>query len=220
MPESLNPDQVRDKYVAIMGKEFGEAFCDLFNHVASLDAKWNDYVAMFGDKDAVDTLNKTAPSLFHDLQIILHESILLHICRVTERSQTAGQDNLTVRRIESYLPSNVDISFAVSLANAISDAIAQSEFARTWRNKKLAHTNLSVAAGGVAVIFPPAGKAEIESAIQSICEVINKVEKHYLNAQIGWGMLDDPPLGVTQMLCYLKLGRDTQTANDKKQRGG
>jgi hypothetical protein len=211
-------DEVRAKYISALGAQFGEAFCDLFNHVAWLYSKWHDYQSLFGEVSTVDLLNKTAPLIFRDIQRIVWESLLLHLCRLTDPPQSARQDNLTLRRIDQMLPSTADQPFRAALASKVGDAVDKTGFARTWRNKQLAHTNLSVAAGGNAVSMPPAGKTEMQAAIDAIGEAMNCVERHYLRGTIGWEMFIEPPEGVTQLLYYLRKGFDAQEKEEAEER--
>ena len=206
MSETLSPEQVRDKYVAAMPGSLGEAFYALYNEVAWLYYKWDDYSALFGDNETIDVLNSTAGPFFHDVQHVLRESILLHMCRLTDPLKSAGKENLTLRALAPMLPADEEASFRNALDAAVDDAISKTGFARQYRNKRLAHSALPPAAGGEAVVLPAASMAEMSDAIEAIGAAMNCVERHYMQAMMQWSWPSDTPLGVAQLLVYLRKG--------------
>ncbi|MEX2307545.1 MAG: hypothetical protein WD738_08135, partial [Pirellulales bacterium] len=203
MAKTLSPDEVRDHYVAAMSSPLGEAFTALYHNTAWLYSKWHSYRALFDDKDTVELLNATAGRFFRDLQLWLEEGIFLHLCRLTDPPQSAGNDNLSLRALPGLLPSTVDTSFQISLIAAIEDAVAKTGFARTWRNKLLAHTALPAAAGGKPFVIPDVKRADIVAAIDAVGAAMNCVESHYIGGEIGWDVSLSDPLSVRSLLLYL-----------------
>jgi len=53
------------------------------------------------------------------------------------------------------------------------------EFARKWRNQRLAHTDLINRRKGHALTLPPVTGNDIESALKSIGDLLTLVEDHY-----------------------------------------
>jgi hypothetical protein len=54
------------------------------------------YEVLFENDESVTLMNKTAPSFFSNLNIILHNYILLEFSKITDPATTAGKENLTV----------------------------------------------------------------------------------------------------------------------------
>ncbi len=79
MAENLTPEQVRDAKLAAIPAPLGELHHTLYNEVAWLHLKWQDFRTLFGGTEqTIELLNQTAPSFFHHLQRTLWEDVLLH----------------------------------------------------------------------------------------------------------------------------------------------
>ena len=69
------------------------------------------------------------------------------------------------------------------------------EFARKWRNQRLAHTDLINRRKGHALTLPPVTGNDIESALKSIGDLLTLVEDHYclphsVLGPVPWGGAD------------------------------
>ena len=91
----LTGDEVLNEAITAMGSPLGDVYHALGDEVAWLHLKWNDFRELFADSDLVDVLNSAAPTFFHDLQRLSWEDLLMHLCRVTDRTMTFGKENLT-----------------------------------------------------------------------------------------------------------------------------
>jgi hypothetical protein len=66
------------------------------------------------------------------------------------------------------------------------------EFAREWRNKRLAHTDLLNLREGQASALPAVTITNVENALESIRDLLSSVENHYrlppvLSSHDPWG---------------------------------
>jgi AbiU2 len=210
MPSTKTPSEVRDDYVEAMPGPLGEAYYELFNHVANLFEKWHTYRVLFDEHETIDLLNKTAGGFFRSIQLTLRENIFMHLCRLTDPPRSAGKENLSLRAVPKLLPATVDPGFRDALQIAIDDSVAKMEFARVWRNKILAHTPLPVTAGGVPFVIPAVRKADWIAAMEAIGSTMNLIEHHYLNTTVGWDSIIDDAAGTLGLLHYLQKGLDAQ----------
>jgi HEPN superfamily AbiU2-like protein len=103
MGDTLTAEQVREKTLAAMPAPLGQVHYSLSNEVASLHLKWNDFRALFADRHTTDVLNSSAPMFFHDLQSMMWEDLLLHLCRVTDRPRSGRHEHLSVRALPSLV---------------------------------------------------------------------------------------------------------------------
>ena len=100
MSNQKTPEEVKKEYIDIMGEPLGKFFNALWQEVAWLYTKWNEYVALYGTKPSrIDLMNKAAPRFFRIVQDSLWEVTLLHIARLTDPPKSAGKDNLSIKRI-------------------------------------------------------------------------------------------------------------------------
>ena len=109
MSRHLTADEVRQDYIATMGKELGGQFNRLYNECLWLHLKWSEYVSLYGTSPArIDLLNKSARGFFVLLDSSLWEDVLLHICRLTDDpgvGRTADAHDPTGCRRSWILPS-------------------------------------------------------------------------------------------------------------------
>jgi len=79
----------------IATKEDVQAFAD---SCVLLRAQWMHFTILFEGSDLKrELLQTTAPTFFGDLNQLLIEYLILHICRLTDETQTFGRKNLTVK---------------------------------------------------------------------------------------------------------------------------
>jgi hypothetical protein len=81
---------------------------------------------------------------------------------------------------------------------------ADTTFARPWRDKRLAHTDLMNLLEGHAGTLPAVTGGMIETAMQSIRELLCVVLDHYHLPRAG--MIGDP-WGAKSLLYYLERGK-------------
>lgn len=119
-----------------MGKDLGALYSALWQEVASIHAKWAQYVVLFGTKpERIELLNKAAPSFFHLVQDTLWENVILHIARLTDSPQSVGKPNLSIKRLPVLIS---DPKLREKIDSEVSACVSSAEFSRDWRNDGLA----------------------------------------------------------------------------------
>ena len=207
MGQVLTVDQVRARSLTSMPSPLGEAHYALHNDLAWLHAKWADYLALYGrDHATVELLNAAAPAFFCDLQRMMWEDVLLHLCRLTDPPRSCGHDNLTVRRLPDLV---VDASLKDQLQNLAIEADRKSEFARDWRNRRLAHNDWALKVNAVAQPLELASRQGVEAALAAIRSVMNLVEQSYLGFPVSYEHTMVSPEGVPSLLAHLRYGVDS-----------
>lgn len=146
MAEYLNEDQIRNEAVTAMGSPLGEMYFALYKEIVWLHLKWKDFRALFASNpERVDLLNRAAPYFFGNLQRMMFEDALMHLCRLTDPPQSMGHDNLTLQRLPDCC---ISIPVLCSQVQSNVDAAKQkTQFARDWRNRALAHQELPQSTG-------------------------------------------------------------------------
>lgn len=77
MSSHLTYEETRQHYIEKMGEPLGLLFNALWQEMAWLYQKWNEYVELYGAKPSrIDLLNKAAPSFFRLAQDSLWEGTL------------------------------------------------------------------------------------------------------------------------------------------------
>lgn len=170
-------EEAEQEYIECMGEPLGKLFNALWQEVAYLHRKWAEYVELFGTKPSrIELLNKSAPYFFRIVQDSLWEQTLLHIARLTDPPKSGGKENLSIQKLPSLLDTP-ETKQEVSVL--VESAIRASEFARDWRNRRIAHRDLKLATKESVEPLELASRAKVKEAIDSIAEVLNGVTKHY-----------------------------------------
>jgi hypothetical protein len=138
---------------------------------------------------------------FHDLQSMMWEDLLLHLCRVTDPPRTGRHEHLSVRALPGLVS---DEALRKEIQALADDADQKTQFARDWRNRRLAHEELSL--GDTAQPLASATLGQVEDALAAICRPVNLLEKRYLDTPVSY---EDPiPAlgGVDSLLATLEKG--------------
>lgn len=172
-------EEAKQNYIAVMGDPLGSLFHSLWQEVAWLFRRWDNYVELFASKPSrVDLLNEAAPGFFSIVQHTLWEAVLLHIARLTDPPNSAGKANLTIQRLHTLVG---DASVAQNVKQLTEKAIAAASFSRDWRNRRIAHSDLSLAVDPHPEPLEPASREKVRLALSALVEVLNPVTQHYMD---------------------------------------
>jgi hypothetical protein len=197
-----------------MGAELGGVFYALWNEVAWSHAKWKEYRSLFGTSAAeIEILNRTAPYFFRIVQDGLWEDTLLHLCRLTDPPATGKRQNLTVRRVPNLIQRD---DLRVQVQALVGRAVASTEFARDWRNRRIAHLDLVLILDQPAQPLSAASRAHVESALAAIRSVMNAVEAGFGGAPVAYEHFISGYDGAEGLLYHLRqsIGVERQSRRD------
>lgn len=93
-------------------------------------------------KENRNLLAQSASVFFGDLNRLMHEYVIMVICRLTGPDQTAGKDNLTTQRITRLLREIGKVNPEIERLDA--DLRKYGEMLKPARNKIIAHSDLEV----------------------------------------------------------------------------
>jgi AbiU2 len=166
--------------IEVMGNDLGELYDALWQQLAGLYRKWEEYVVLFGtSSERIELLNSAAPEFFRVVQDSLFEDVLLHLARLTDKSETSGKPNLTILR----LPKAISRQSAREAAEvAVAEGVRATSFCRDWRNRHIAHRDLDLAYGTGAKSLLPASREKVALALKALSDVLNIVAQHYLDS--------------------------------------
>jgi hypothetical protein len=101
MGDYMTADEIRAESVAKMGEALGNIRYELNNQIVLLHIRRKTYRELFGaSPETIALLNTTAPAFFYDLERIMWEDVLLHLCRVTDVPESGkNKPNLTIQRL-------------------------------------------------------------------------------------------------------------------------
>lgn len=201
MGETLTTEDVRREAVAAMGSQLGEIYHSLSDQVSWLHLKWDTLCELFVNRETVDLLNSAAPAFFHELQRQMREDIFLHLCRITDPPSSGGKSNLTLRRLPGLVS---DPKLRSNLEVMVDAAVQRTAFARDWRNRRLAHTELNRSQPLASV-----SRKHAEDALDAIRKVMNQLEQTYLNKTVSYQHFIPDVGGVASLIAIIRKGVDT-----------
>ncbi|MCI0624487.1 MAG: hypothetical protein L0387_23045 [Acidobacteria bacterium] len=216
MSQEGTSEEVHQQYVDTMGKELGDLYFRLWNECVLLHWKWEEFVTLFGTSpERLALLNKAAGAFFRVVQDTLWEDVLLHISRLTDPPRSAGKDTLSLQR----LPVLVDDTIKPEVEKQLEACLTACEFARDWRNRRLAHRDLRLALDDpTSVPLAPASRKAVKDALAAIAALLNSVELRYTGLTV---MYDLHPLGNAEcLLCVLQDGLQAEADRCERIKSG
>lgn len=173
-------------------------FSILRDHCVELRQSYNTYTNLF-NKDNESLLTKVAPTFFSDIAVIMQRDWILQVCKIMDKAEMRGKENITIDLINKQLSSQ---SLSSSEIDNISEELTKyGSKLKPARNKRLAHFDRESQLNGV--VLGETTETELNDFlvnIQAYCDSVGD--------SIGAGPLDFIGSGcagdVLDLLRYLR----------------
>jgi hypothetical protein len=166
MSSSRTAMEAKEEHIARMGERLGSIYDALWQEVARIHVKWEEYVTLFGtNPERIELMNRSAASFFLTVQDSLWEAVLLHIARLTDPPRSMGKSNLSLRSLAEEVSTS---AIGLDVAKLVAEASTHSDFARDWRNRQFAHKDLALALGQQVEPLAHASRAAVKQALTAI----------------------------------------------------
>ncbi len=200
-----------------MGPDLGAVFYKLFCETATLRILWDQFVILFATKrERLSILNQSSGTFFSLVQKLFWQHALLTLARLTDPHRTAGKSNVSVCHLPHLIS---DDGVKQKLFPLIEQARVATDFARVWRNRKIAHTDLDLFIGRTAEELPAVTRDQVERAIGAIGEVLSCVEMHYKGGTLWFKEV--PCIGgAAALLHVLRDGLEAEEERRERIRNG
>lgn len=206
MGNTQSAKEIAEIYRKEMGPDLGPIFYEIRNQTISLHWNWAEYLELFGtSSDRVALLNKAAGTCFLVIHNALWNDALLHICRLTDPSESGNKPNLTIRRLLAV----VDREITPRIEELVDKVVDLAEFARDWRNRWLSHLDLRLALGNVTKPLAPASRGSVKKVLSALVELLNYIELQYYGATTIYD-LPDGKGNANSLLYLLREGIDEE----------
>ena len=160
------------QYKDRMGREFSMIFDRLNNEWASALVRYKEFWKLFGNAEHVKLLNAIGGGLFWDVQQMSWNDLILRLTRLTDPPQSAGKDNLTVRRLPSLCE---DLELRQEVCSLVQKAVDAAGFARDWRNRYISHSDLTRAIDPSAEPLAEADLQKVKAVLDAVHAVLNTI---------------------------------------------
>ncbi|MXW65943.1 MAG: hypothetical protein F4Z72_02860 [Gemmatimonadales bacterium] len=140
MPTTRDSEDIRREYEQKLGQEFGGLFWHLWNDWANARLAYKEFDELFGEAHSARPLAAMAPLFTGDILRTLARSLILDISRLTDPPGSGQRRNITIHAIPTHIAGHVLLLREVK--GLIDVADDKATFARTMRDKQLAHRDL------------------------------------------------------------------------------
>jgi len=217
MTESHSANEVRAQYDAALPQPLVALLYGLEKELMWLHLKWYDFRKLYANtQETITLLNAAAPDFFYNLHYMMWDDVLLHLCRITDKTKVSGKKTLTVRSISTHIP---DETFSKTVEAQVTDACEKTKFARDRRNRRIAHCELPPLKGEMHKPLAGASRKKVEDALTSLRNTMNIVEYRYCGKKVRYEHSIEALGGVESLLSRLQLGVDTRRVELERRHG-
>lgn len=218
MGNSRTAEELLRDNIAVLGEELGNVYHHLWQELAWLYSKWNEYVELFGTKESrLELINSASPRFFKIVQDSLWEDVILHIARMTDPPKSVGKKNLTVKALPQLVN---DRDLKEELQTLIETSVKKTEFCRDWRNRRIAHKDLALVIEERIKPLKPATRAKVKEALSSLVLILNTISRHYMDSETKFDMGFSNVGGAVSLLYVIDDGLKAQKEREVRLRSG
>ena len=164
-----------------------EIYEELKTEITWLHGRWIVYRQLFGTSEKrIDLLNECASSFFYILQDVLIGEIQVSLSKLTDPARTRGFENLSIELLQTRIEADGETTLARQTRESLDALHIQCEPFRIWRNKHLAHLDLTTAMRSSPNPLPGISREMIENALQLLRTYMNQIEQHYNDSEYGY----------------------------------
>ncbi len=185
--------EVKQEYQDKLGVEFGTIFHALVNNWCWGTITIRELRILTRAEDAKPLRAIMGGFLLH-VQWVFWENLILLVSKLTDPvSSGKGKDNLTILKLPELCE---DAELHCEVSSRVNTAIESGEFARDWRNRVIAHTDLSRVIGPNPEPLASASIEKVGNALDEIHSVLNYISIRLLDSQIGNKVVIEPRAGA------------------------
>lgn len=191
MEASAQPSDAADRFqVSTMGTippGISEIFEELRTEINWLHGRWIVYQELFGKSEKrIELLNECASAFFYVVQDVLLGEVQVSLSKLTDPADKGKFENLTLEQLHKRVEAHGEQQLSTNLRTLLDDLHRKCQPFRTWRNKRLAHLDLTTAMQSTANPLPEISRQMIEDALQVVREYMNSIERHYCDSEMGY----------------------------------
>jgi hypothetical protein len=165
-------------------------FDELSTEVTWLHARWKLYRQLFAESDKrIDMLNECASTFFFVIQDVLLGEVQVTLSKLTDPARMGKHDNLSLERLQvdvDALGALGEQALATRTRAILDDLHKACAAFRVWRNKRLAHLDLSTAMKSTSDALPGVSRKMIEDALHLVREYLNTIQRHFDDSEVGY----------------------------------
>jgi len=191
-------------------------FEQIWQEVARLHSQWEIFSQLYAESaEQVKFLDRMAPGFFGIVQEAMLNNIFLSFSRLTDNTKTGRKENLSFNRFIESIDSSKEPKFAEILRKALESLRTECKPFRDWRNRKIAHKDLSTALQYHPQPLPSINKEMIEKVLRLMRELLNTFQKHFEDAETAFEHVVSRGDGKT-IIFYLQQAEKYEAQNKEE----
>jgi hypothetical protein len=164
-----------------------EVFDALTIRIHLLHGRWAIYRQLFAESQRrFELLDQSASGFFKVIYGLLHDEVLISLCKLNEPAKSREFENLSLWQLHARLKQHGDASLADQTLPLLERYSAKCKDFRAWRDKQLAHLDLTVSLKGNSELLPGISRQMVEEALAHVREFMNTIEAHYAGSTSGY----------------------------------
>jgi hypothetical protein len=138
---------------------------------------------------------------------------------LTDKTGFGKKEKLTVQSLPALIS---DETFRAEVRYLVGEAVKATAFARDWRDRHIAHRNLSLALKKGAKPLTPASRKDIHNALRAVCGVVERMHAFYFdNPELCLELIAESRAGEAVSLLYiLRDGLEVEEERQQRIRRG
>lgn len=185
MASQRSAEEVREQFIEDFPAETGKLAHDLWNRLVAAYLTWDMYRSLYMEsEEQVELLNRTAGLFFNRLQTFLYQETFLSISRITDRPQTAGSDNASLRQLVAQLEPHISAEEHTAVSEAVETAEDEATKVKKYRHKMLAHRDLDATLGEADV--PSIAPGEVDTVLHALSGAIDEIRGLFQDSSTHW----------------------------------
>jgi len=179
-----SPNEVLKSLKETLGEEFGSDLFYLRNKYLNTRIEWRFYRSFYGtNPERVQLLNESSGIFFRTIETTLFEAVILGLCRLLDPIETGrgrgARANMTFRRLEKFI---VPVERKDRWNELVESAENATEFARDWRNRKIAHSDYLVSSQ--LELLTEASRERVQISLEEIGEILSWIYREFLDSDL------------------------------------
>lgn len=195
-----------------------EIFEELKIEVTWLHARWIMYRQLFAHAPKrIDLLNECASTFFYTIQDVLIGDVQIALSKLTDPARNRANENLSLEQLQERVEKQGEPSLQDVLRQILDELKQKCAPFRTWRNKRLAHLDLTTAMKSMPNPLPGVSRKMVEEALEIVRKYLNAIQIHYDKSETGYEHFIMTTTDGEALISMLKYGlRYEQLIQERK----
>ena len=154
---------------------------------------------------------------FYTIEDVLIGDVQIALSKLTDPARTGANENLSLEQLLERVEKHNEANLQVALRQKLDELKKKCVPFRTWRNKRLAHLDLTTTMKITHNPLPGVSRQMVEDALELVRKLMNTIEIHYDKSETGYEHFIMTASDGEALISMLKYGlRYDQLVQERK----